>query len=175
MLEEMLKNHLQKKAELAFRKLDIEEIEQRINYHNLVYVEALEECLEGEVMKAATLSDMPKSITNKFSSSTENAALNYNTVYENKVDIVQLKIDKANTERQIAPLQREVDTVEALLKCLNDKEKFVIDLHCIRQYTIPETVQRFASEFGYGSQTNVKELKQKALSKMESIYNKKSA
>ena len=175
MLVELLRTYLEKKAELAFRTLDIEEIEQRIAYHNLVYVETLNECLEGEVMKAPVLSDIPKSVTNKFSSSTENTALNYNTVYENKVDVLQLKIDKANMERQIAPLRREVETVERLLISLNDKEKFVVEMRYIRDYSNNETVMRFASKFGYGSKGTIENIEKEALAKMEKIYNKKSA
>lgn len=174
-VEIMLEKHLQNKAELAFKMTDVDEIAERIAYHNLIYIEALNECIEGEAMQAPALSAVPPSVTNKFNSKTENVMMNYNPIHENKIDILQLKIDKANKEKEIAPLRKEVEKVEALMMCLNDKERYVIDLHCIRQYTIPETVQQFASKFKYGSQTNVKELKQKALNKMESIYNKKSA
>lgn len=174
-LETLLKDYLTNKAELTFRRLDIEEIEKRIAYHNLVYVEALHECIEGEALQAPTLSHIPPSITNKFNSKTENVAANYDPVHINRIDVMQLKIDKANIERQIAPLQREVDTVDALILCLNDKEKFVIEMHCIKDYTIPETVNMFASKFRYGSDSSIKEYRNKAIEKMERIYNKKSA
>lgn len=175
MLEEMLKKYLEKKSELAFRKIDIEEIEQRISYHNLVYVEAVNECIEGEALPAPTLSHIPRSETNKFHSKTENVAENYDPVHMNKVDILQLRIDKANMERQIEPLRREVETVERLLIALNDKERYVIEMYYFRQYRINEIVNMFAAKFGYGSKTNVWNTKEEAYAKMERIYNRKTA
>lgn len=174
-IQEMLRKHLQKKSELAFRNLDLEEIEQLISYHNLVYIEALGECIEGEAMQAPALSAIPPSVTNKFNSKTENVMLNYNPVHENKIDIIQLKIDKANIERQIAPLRREVETVERLLISLSDKEKFVVDMRYIRSYNIEETISLFASQFRYGSRGTIENIEREALAKMEKIYNRKSA
>lgn len=174
-IQEMLRKHLQKKSELAFRNLDLEEIEQLISYHNLVYIEALGECIEGEAMQAPALSAIPPSVTNKFNSKTENVMLNYNPVHENKIDIIQLKIDKANIERQIAPLRREVETVERLLISLSDKERFVVDLRYIRSYSVNEIVGQFASKFKYGSKTTIERIEEEAIEKMERIYNRKSA
>lgn len=187
-INELLEKYLENKSKLATAEATIKGLEDMLQCDEQIRNETEMDAIEGDCMPAPVLSDIPKSETNKFHSATENTALNYknkawyavdNEIYyleiidNNERKKIQLDILKQKKDK--IPYETIVNQVDALMLCLNDKEKYVIDLHCIRQYTIPETVQRFASEFGYGSQTNVKELKQKALSKMESIYNRKSA
>lgn len=182
MIEKMLNEYREKKALLCFKERDIEALKQQLEYNNQVYIESDYEAIEGMSMTAAILSDIPKSVTNKFSSVTEETAIGTNRYgiekyHTNDFDyeILSIKLKIARLEEEAKPYREIVETVDIAMKVLDAKEKFVIIRKYLRGYTIPEIVTHFAKNYGYGSKNTIERIIEAAILKMDNLLKKKSA
>lgn len=184
-IKQMLENYLDQKSKLLSGQADIEELEKMLQYDDVIRAETIQDAIEGECMPAPTLSHIPRSETNKFHSSTENAALNYksktwytsgNQIYYlellDRNERKRIQLDILRIKQEILPYEAHVKRVDALLESLNDKENFVITLRYIRGYNQPEVVQRFAGQFGYGSKTTIDNMEKDAFAKMSRVKKK---
>lgn len=185
-IKQMLESYLENQAKVLTGKADIQELEKMLQYDEVIRSEAVNDAIEGECMPAPALSHIPRSETNKFHSSTEDAAINYkdrvwytsgNEVYYLELlgqdERKRIHLEILQIKKDILPNETHTSRVEALLSSLNDKEHFVITLRCIRGYNISEVIHRFANQFGYGSKGTIENIEKEALEKMEKIGKRK--
>lgn len=145
--------------------------EYKSNLSKLRLIECEETRLQNELqlvepsyISGTAYSDMPKSQTNKFSSITENGAIE---LEQAKTTKVQLKTDLTLLRWDKREYQRNVDYVSALLDGLTTEERFVIESFYFDKLTWPMIADRYRKEFGvYKSIRPLKYKRDDALKKL---------
>ena len=127
-VEKMLKEYLLSKSQLEELESKIAKNKTLLKYAGKKYKESETETIEGMTLKSPTISDIPKSKTNKKSDPTERIALTYrgNLVYINKADKVKLMNENTRYNEKAEPLRDLVGKVERMLRALNNEQKLII-------------------------------------------------
>lgn len=115
-----------------------------------------EEILESMCLPISVMSDMPKSVTNRINSITENVALNYNQ-------------NLTEATKEIHKLNRDIEKVEIALKRLKDIDRFLINKKWIEDLSWNEVGREFTSHYYYISGRNMKRRITKSLKKIASF------
>lgn len=125
-IENLLRKHLEKQAQLSFKTLDKEGLEKILQYHNQSSEESTNEVIESLSLSSIAISDMPKSQTNKFNSVTENTMLHYKDEAP-EIDIIDIKSKINALKAEIEPLDKDVKRVNTFLSGLSKEEFLVIN------------------------------------------------
>lgn len=171
-IENILRTHLEKKARVRFRQLDIEELNKMLEYKDKEYKESHNEAIEGLCMNASVISDMPKSITNKFHSKTETAAMNYREEYihSNDFDVIEIKGNIEQIKKDIEQDIIEVERVEAMLTSLNYQERFIVEQYYIHGLKWPYVENFYYEKFKEHRHINrLMEIRDSALQKINKL------
>lgn len=174
---ELLKNHRESKTLLEFAKRDLQEVEEKLRYNNSEFVEDIDECISGLSMQAPCIPEVPKSQTNKFSSVTENVAMNYGDelTHINEFETIDLKRQQNKLKASIKLYRDNIFAVEKLVENLEDKEQFIIDHFFFRGYSFPEIALLYCERFriNYIATRTLFINKEFALNKMQKISDKR--
>lgn len=111
-------------------------------------VETKDEIIEGLSINAAVIDDMPKSITNKLNSKTENAATDY--LYYLRPSPLELKIIEERNKEEDRLLQRIADfrqSVHEMLKNVSKENRFIILALYIHKLSINKTIEKLRKLF----------------------------
>lgn len=173
-IQKLLKEYRENRAKIRYFMLDVRGLEHLLELEPETHIESDKETIEGICLNAVALSDMPRSVTNKFHSNTETAAISYEKQQEyvtpSKPKIRQMIKD---IESRIYPLQQQVKLVEdVLLPCLNVKEEYIIRALYIDEYSWSEIVQNYSDKFDVREERTLKDIRKYAFAKMESIISK---
>lgn len=172
-LKHLLESYTKFKSLIKLKSIRIEEIQKQREYANQEYIEADAVAIEGLSLRAPVLSDIPKSVTNKFNSTTENVAIAYNQDkhHRNDFDVTDLKCEEYQLQGDIEQLTRDVAKVDALIASLGDKHKFVICKYYFQKYNYSDIAKQYSETFrlNYISVNYLKEINAKALRKMVEI------
>lgn len=127
-IEEMLKAYLLSKSQLEEIESKIEKNNVLLKYNGTEFEETETEVIEAMTLKSSTISDIPKSKTNKKSNITENIALTYkeNLKYTNKVDKIKLINENERYNKKAEPLRELTEKVERMLRALNNEQKLIV-------------------------------------------------
>lgn len=128
-IEEMLKNHLKRLAQLKELKSKIEKNEIQLKYDGKKMEMSVDEKIESMALKSTDYSKISTGKTNKKSTPTENIALNYrdDLTYIHKVDKIKLINEIKDYKRKAEPLEDFTGKVERMLGALNKEQKLVIE------------------------------------------------
>lgn len=176
-IQDLLKNYRENRAKVNFIILENEGWETLLK-QDLQPIDTDEkEVIEEQCLSASVITDTPRSITNKFNSKTENAALNYRE-YLNRKPLTKPEIRdviKKNKEK-ITVLEMDVKLVDTVfLPCLDVKEEFIIRSLYFEGYSWHEITARFAEKFDAREEPTLKDMRKYALQKMGDIINSKTA
>lgn len=131
-VEQMLKRYLKSKSQVEELEDKIAKNKILIKYAGKKYKEESEaEAISGMTLNSPTISDMPKSKTNKISNPTERIALTYKEkmTYINKADKIKLMNDNFVYNEKAEPLRDLVGKVERMLNALNNEQKLVVQTY----------------------------------------------
>ena len=169
-IEEKLKEHLQNKAMLEKKKLDIEALNEVLRLNNTQNSETDGETIQGMQLSASTISDMPRNYGEN-NSKTERTALQYleECYYINEVDTQEIKLQVHYLEKEVFMLRQKVERVENAIKSLGDKEKYCITRRYLDSYSINEVIKQFAVNFGYGSYESIRNIINNAIRRIEKL------
>lgn len=106
------------------------------------------EIIAGMSLSTPILSSIPKSITNKYSSITENVALNYLQFLEpSSLEIAEIE-KKISEQKKILTYSFErINLIEQMFLQLNEQEKFIIENIYINCYSLNKTLSMFNKEY----------------------------
>jgi DNA-directed RNA polymerase specialized sigma subunit len=185
-IEKLFETYLDKKSIVSTRQQDIKALEKVLEYDEIIKTETRDEAIAGDALQTNVLSQTPRSETNKFHSKTENTALNYKNnawfmigeeVYYreslSREERKRIVCDIIEIKRDILPLETEVNKIDAAMQVLEEKEHYVTELYYIKGYTIEDIRQVFIEKYKYGSRNTIKDIKESAVTKMNSIINRK--
>jgi 5'-deoxynucleotidase YfbR-like HD superfamily hydrolase len=143
-VEEKLKNHKDNIARLQLNLLGMENLEREI--------------IEELCLPACVITDMPRSITNKFSSKTENAAM---------IKEILMEHQKSELMRQ----SKEICKIETVLKTLSKLDMCLVNLRYFEKCTWGLTAKLWAESAGidYISRETLKKHKKRILRKLETL------
>lgn len=162
-----LKKYNETKADIAKYNHQIKGLEDLLTKEKQEEIYDKTEEIEAYQLKAVSLSDMPRSHTNFFHSTTESAVLLKPPIAITNVGIrEEIKILKSRKY----PLERKIDLIDnVLLICLNVKEKFIIKTLYLEGYNWFETTTKFNKEFDPKSEETISKIKSEAFRKMNNI------
>lgn len=171
-IEQMLREHLEKSARIRFRELDIESLKEKLRFRGKINIETEDDVIKGLSMGAKAISNMPVSATNKFHSSTEDAAMNYRdeVINTNSFNIEQVKSSISNIEFELEPLRKAVQQVDIFLDGLTDRERFIAEKFYIHAWTWEEVTCYYNKEMPVTKQKwALKDVKNNLIEKMKRI------
>lgn len=127
-IEEMLKSYLLSKSQLEELESKIEKNNILLKYNGTEFEESEAEAIEAMTLKSSTISDIPKSKTNKKTDITANIALTYKEKlkYTNKADKIKLINENVRYNEKAEPLRDLVEKVERMLRALNNEQKLIV-------------------------------------------------
>ena len=148
-VEQMLINHLKSEAKKTEIALKIEEYEERLEYAGTVNEDTKEEVIEAMQLSYNTVSDAPRSITNKISDITAETAINYekelNHINKEDREYLERKIDDLKAEEK--RLDKEIVRVKNMLMQLSEEEEFVIKTFYMKKSKWDYVSQQYCAEF----------------------------
>lgn len=147
-VELMLRTYRENKSDYEITLNELTKLQKQLILAMQGETETKEEVIEGLCIHAPVLSDIPKSVTNKFSSATENAALNY--MYYIQPSELEIKALKQLIIEKTKVLERHMNnilTVENLLICLTDQERFIVEHRFIKGFTRKQTLLLHNEQF----------------------------
>jgi len=132
-IEEMLRKYLRSRSQLEELENKIEKNNILIKFGGTKFEESEAEIIERMALKSPVISDIPKSITNKKSTPTEDIALSYRKKLKhiNEADKIILKNENAIYNEKAEPLRDLVGKVDRMLKALNNEQKLIIKTYYI--------------------------------------------
>lgn len=144
MIEERLKNHKENIARLQLNLLNIDNLDREI--------------IEELCLPASVVTDMPRSLSNQFSSKTEDAA-------------ICREIWKSKSYDDIMKQSKEIARIETVLKTLARLDMLLIDLRYFQNCTWGLTAIMYAKHAGIGyiSKEALKKQKKRILLKLETL------
>lgn len=122
--------------------------ETQLLKHEKGEIETREEIIERLSLPASTISDMPKSVTNKFNSATENSALNY--LYYLTPSYLELNAIKKSIEENRIVLQKAyeaIKTVENIIESLSFRDRNILKYCFYEGCTTHEAMKLHAQNF----------------------------
>ena len=148
-LETMLRNHLKNEAKLTEIDLKQEEYEERLQYAGTVYQDSKDDVIEGMQLSGQTISDIPRSNTNKVSDTTYNTVVSYNKEINhiNKEDRVYLEKKILECEEEKKKLDKAIVRVNNLLNQLSIEEEFIIKSYYMRKSKWDYVSNEYYEEF----------------------------
>lgn len=143
-VEDMLKQYRSIVSDLEICCSEFVDLEQQLKLHGANDIETADMVIEGLSMSASVITDMPKSVTNKFSSVTENAAMNYlRYLKASPLEIKAINAMLTEKAEQIHRYNKQIRLIDNILLCLTDTERFVIESVYIRGYNHRQTKELF--------------------------------
>lgn len=140
-IKELLKQYRPNRTELNERMKQIECLEAMVEYNGIKPNMSEREAIEGMCLGASRLSHIPRSITNKFTSKTENAVFHYeNDMSANRFEQNKLLEGISKIRFEIERLEDEITLIENLLNSLRDKDKFIVETKYIQGYSTNESL-----------------------------------
>lgn len=166
-IQKLLKEYRENKAKIRLFEYEIEGLEDVIkrDKEEVIYSELDE--IEGHVLEAVSLSDMPRGNTNKFHSSTESAAFlpppedNANINYRERIK--ELKSRKYQLERDVKLVEN------VLLPSLNIKEVFIILRFYFDEYSYKEISIMYSEKFEPKEPDTIRNDKSNIIKYLESL------
>lgn len=148
-LETMLRNHLKNEAKLTEIQLKQEEYEERLQYAGTVYQDNKEDVIEGMQLSGQTISDIPRSNTNKVSDTTYNTVVGYNRQINhiNKEDRAYLERKILECEEEKKKLDKQIVRVNNMLQQLSNEEEFIIKSYYMRRSKWDYVANEYYEEF----------------------------
>ena len=148
-VETMLKNHLKNEAKLTEIKLKQEEYEERLQYAGTVYQDSKEDVIEGMQLSGQTISDIPRSNTNKVSNTVYNTVVGYNKEinYTNNEDRTYLENKIEQCKKETDKLNKTIVRVNNMLMQLSNEEEFVIKAYYMRKSKWDYVATEYYEEF----------------------------
>lgn len=145
------------------KKINTEEVKKLLRTHldNITIVQLFlldidnldEQILESLCLPNVVISDIPKSITNKIHSNTENVALNHETY-------------KKNVLNDIHKLNKQINKIEKVLGRLKEVDRFLITKKWIEDLTWNEVGREFTRKYYYISGDTMRKKVKNSLSKL---------
>lgn len=138
-IKSLLYAYRQNKSELNEMIKAKESLEEQIKYYRQETHDTKDDFIEACGLKASVLSHIPRSITNKFSSITENIALNYQDQMKHKpYDLTPLAQAWIEIKQRINALNDDLQLSDNLIETLDARKKFVIRHKYILGHTMAE-------------------------------------
>lgn len=151
-LEVLFRKYRENVSDYAFVLESVKKLEKQLHLHESGNIETKDESIEGLSIQSPTLSDIPKSETNKFTSTTESVAINYlHYLQPSVLEIKAIKAIIAEKQTVLEQLADEIKIVDNLLISLTDQERFVIEHLYIKGLTYKQTILNYNKTFEQSS------------------------
>jgi hypothetical protein len=146
-IEVLLRQYRENKSDYEICLKELMRLEQQLILHEKGKVESKDEIIEGLCNHAPILSAIPKSITNKFSSMTEDAVMNYRYYLQpSLLEITAINETIKQKSRLLMQYHQQIELVEDLLSALNDQERFIVETIYIKGFNQRQSMQMFNAE-----------------------------
>jgi hypothetical protein len=173
-IKNLLNTYRENKAILEEKKKAYESFKKLLQYGNKKPNFTVDECIEGMSLPSPTLSHIPRSVTNKFSSVVENVFLNYQEEMKpNRFNNQKILQSMADITVDIESLIDSITLTDNLVNALTDKNRYIIEHTYIYGYTNKETNIFYNQKFPYPLQERAfKQSKINAIKDMAEILDK---
>lgn len=170
-VQEMLKNYKKSKSKIAAAQLEIEQLEALLTQPQQYDIESMNDTIEALALPASALSCMPKSVTHKFNSSTENVVFSYLSEWKReppKRSEIRNRIGEIRD--RIYQLELQVELIDrVLLPALSDKQNYIIHRLYFRGCSWREIQQTYEQDFEYRELKTLKRIRNSALMQMDEM------
>ena len=144
--------------------------QQQLRLHEIGKIESKDEIIEGLCNHAPVLSKIPKSITNKFSSATEDAVFNYRYYLQpSELEINAIKQIIKEKSKLVDIYSTQINLVDYLFEGLSDLEKFILETIYIKGYNQRQAMQMLNTELPHCFISEKKTFVVKKLEALEKI------
>ena len=144
----LLSNYRQNKSILEEKKKAHESFKKLLQYNDKKPNITVDECIEGMSLPSPTLSHIPRSVTNKFSSVVENVVLHYeDEMKPNRFNKQKILESMAEITIDIDNLSDAITLADNLINAMSDKVRFIVEHTFIHGYTFKETISFYNAKF----------------------------